>query len=299
MKGKSNFSEDEAEEIRSTLAEIRRAERSKQKALRERLRSKGFYITDWSSDQGGFTVSGFDFLVSRRLISVGSQPDLDDGPVARAPKGEASGMAVDLEESGEAKSSSEVLQEALLALSGERYVLADGDPNLAAGRGLYAFYGDDDVWRSLGLGPPSDDRPLYVGKAEVSIATRDLRGHVGWPSGKTSLTGRSTVRRSVVALLARSGGPEFNAVPRNPAKPERFSNYGLAREDDISLTEWMRDAFTLSVWFAPTGVTLKSVEKEVLVHWEPPLNLKDVSTPWIRMVKEARAEKAAQAKRSV
>lgn len=299
MKGRSSFSATESDEIRSILAQVRLAEPPKQKGLRAKLRSRAFFITDWSSDQSGFTVSDFDDLVSRGLISVESGLDPDTGPVVKVLSKEEVPERVAVSGSRDPEVSPEALQQALSALSGGRYSLADGDPDLAAGRGLYAFYGEGRVWRSLGLGSTSDGRPLYVGKAEASIATRDLRGHVGSPSGSTSLTGRSTLRRSVVALLAKADGPDFDAVPRNPAKPERFANYGLSREDDILLTKWMRGAFTLSVWFAPRGVTLKSIEREVLAKWEPPLNLTEVSTPWTRMVKQARAEKATQARESV
>lgn len=32
----------------------------------------------------------------------------------------------------------------------------------------------DSVWELLGLGASPDERPLYVGKSEDSLATRDL-----------------------------------------------------------------------------------------------------------------------------
>lgn len=296
MKGRSSFSEVEADEIRTILAEVRRAERSKQKGLRDRLRSRGFYIRDWAADQRGFTVSDFSELVERGLISVGKS-----SVEARQPSGQVSTeRALDspTEQAEGYSEPPEMLQEALAALKSERYVLAEGDPDVPAGRGLYAIYGEPEVWTELGLDAPPDGRPLYVGKAEASVVDRDLRGHFGWPSGNTSLTGRSTVRRSLVALLAATGGPDFRAVPRNPAKPEKFANYGLSREDDVLLTEWMRDAFSLSIWIAPDDVTLRLVEREVLAYWEPPLNLTAVTTPWTRMVREARADKAVQAKQS-
>jgi hypothetical protein len=43
--------------------------------------------------------------------------------------------------------------------------------------GLYAIYGAQDVWRELGLRDPPDDRPLYVGKAEDSLAASDVNTH--------------------------------------------------------------------------------------------------------------------------
>jgi len=45
--------------------------------------------------------------------------------------------------------------------------------------GLYAIHGAAGVWRDLGLGDPPGDRPLYVGKAEDNLVSRDLKTHFG------------------------------------------------------------------------------------------------------------------------
>lgn len=289
MKGRSSFSESQATTIRSLLRDVRRAERPKQKVLRAKLRATGFNISDWRKSSGGFTVSDFDDLIVQGLVTIGSQkisqPDAERFEAIDIPS-----IPATPEESGD------LVEGAVSALEGVRHSLASEDPDLPAGRGLYAFYGSPETWESIGLGVPPDDRPLYVGKAEASIIERDLRGHVGWPSGETSLTGRSTLRRSVVALLSESGLAELEAIPRNPANPSKFANYGLSSEDDQWLTEWMRKSFSLSVWIAPDDVNLKSIETPVLGRFLPPLNLADVSTPWRSMVKSARAVKAAQAK---
>src|SRR5947209_1835678 len=99
--------------------------------------------------------------------------------------------------------------------------------------GLYAIHADVGVWGQLTLGEPPDDRPLYVGKAEDSLVTRDLRAHFG--DGRT---GSSTLRRSFAALL--SDQLKLSAQPRNPANPERPANYGLPPAHDVWLTEWMQ-----------------------------------------------------------
>lgn len=70
MKGRASFSEGEVDDIRSILSEIRQAERARQKGLRAKLRSKGFFISDWSSDQSGFTVSDFDELIRNGRILI-------------------------------------------------------------------------------------------------------------------------------------------------------------------------------------------------------------------------------------
>jgi hypothetical protein len=157
--------------------------------------------------------------------------------------------------------------------------------------GLYAIYGDASTWNELGLGEPPDGRPLYIGKAEDSLVTRDLKTHFG--HGRT---GQSTVRRSFAALLHDTLG--LRGLPRNTAKPGYFSNYGLSAAHDATLTEWMREHLRLAVWPKPIECefTLGQVETSLVVELLPPLNLQGVVTPWTAQVKTARAVMAEEAR---
>jgi hypothetical protein len=175
------------------------------------------------------------------------------------------------------------------ALAGPGIVLAGAEDQPPSAAGLYAIYGDQMVWKALRLGVPPDRRPLYVGKAEDSLAVRDLRTHFG--DGRT---GSSTVRRSFAALLREP--LKLAAQPRNPEKPERFANYGLPPEHDARLTAWMRQHLRLAIWATDHRATLGGIEVAVLAAWRPPLNLKDVVTPWQAQVKVARAMMAAEAR---
>jgi hypothetical protein len=158
--------------------------------------------------------------------------------------------------------------------------------------GLYAFHGDEECWKTLRL-QGHDGRPLYVGKSESSLVSRDLEGHFfaqpGWGGKATSPTGHSTLRRSLAALL------EFEGVPRNPAKPEsRYAPmFGLSPEDDVKLGTWMQSRLQLAVWAPTQPVVLAPVESEVKAAWLPPLNL-DIETPWQTFVRGERAKLTAQ-----
>lgn len=155
--------------------------------------------------------------------------------------------------------------------------------------GLYAVHGDPSVWRELGLGDPPDSRPLYVGKSEGSLAARDIGTH--FESGKT---GSSTLRRSLAGLLADRLG--LIPMPRNPAKPGYFSNFGVEPDGDERLTRWMRERLTLATWPRPVSVSVAAAESAVLAALEPPLNLAKVSTRWSGHVSVARARMAARAR---
>jgi hypothetical protein len=155
--------------------------------------------------------------------------------------------------------------------------------------GLYAINADADVWEELGLALPPDPRPLYAGKAERSLAGRDINTH--FASGRT---GSSTLRRALAGLLAQPLA--LRAQPRNPAKPAYFSNFGLEAEGDERLTTWMHHRLRIATWAAPPDVGLGELETVVLKTLQPPLNLDKVSTPWRGAVSAGRARLAAQAR---
>lgn len=184
---------------------------------------------------------------------------------------------------------------AIATLTGERWAIMDAAQHVPARPGLYAIYGDEQAWQDLQLDPASD-QPLYVGKAEESLVSRDLNGHFATNPKSTPRTGGSTVRRSFAALLREA--LDLHAVPRNLAKPERFANYALAEGGDERLNEWMHARLTLAVWPAPEEmpVPLGDVETAVIVRFAPPINL-DKNPGKLARLKIARAEMAAEAAR--
>jgi hypothetical protein len=115
--------------------------------------------------------------------------------------------------------------------------------------------------------------PLYVGKAERSLQSRDIRTHFA-----TGRTGSSTVRRSFAALLRNP--LVLRGVPRNMVRPERPATFGLAAEGDERLTAWMQEQLFLAYWVKPdTEVDLNDIETAVIKRWQPPLNLNKVDHP--------------------
>jgi hypothetical protein len=157
--------------------------------------------------------------------------------------------------------------------------------------GLYAIYASTAVWRKLGLGEAPDDRPLYVGKAEDSLVSRDLNTHFA-----TGKTGRSSPRRSFAALLAED--LKLVAMPRRLAIPEpkKWTHYALEEPGDGRLTDWMCANLRLAVWVRPARTPLAAVELALMRAWLPPLNLIGVTTPWTAQVRAARASLAEEAK---
>lgn len=181
------------------------------------------------------------------------------------------------------------LHDVLTALDRPRLTLVEGLPRLPAKPGVYAIHGMPQVWDALGLRGGSDGRPLYVGKSESSLQSRDVKTH--FAEGRT---GWSTVRRSLAALLHDELG--LRAIPRNPDNPSRCANFGLSPEHDAKLTAWMRRQLELSVWERYIPVDLGDLETAVLGVLRPPLNIKKVTTPWKAQVSDARRIMADEAR---
>lgn len=182
---------------------------------------------------------------------------------------------------------------AVAALAKERWAITDAAQHVPSRPGLYAIYGDEQAWRDLQL-EPEPDQPLYIGKADKSLVSRDLNAHFAMNPNSKPRTGGSTVRRSFAALLRDA--LNLRAVPRNLAKPGRFANYALAEGGDTRLNEWMHARLSLAVWPAPADipVRLNDLETAVIVHFAPPINL-DKNPGKLARLSRARAQMAAEA----
>jgi hypothetical protein len=188
-----------------------------------------------------------------------------------------------------------LVSEALVSLRGAAVRVGMIDSEHSSHPGLYAFYASVATWKALGLGVAPDDRPLYVGKAQNTLASRDIEGHFGLRErGVQSPTGSSTLRRSLAALLAPERG--YRGIPRNPANPGYFSNYGLSEAHDADLSTWMKNRLRLALWPHDDVAALDRIETQVLAQLLPPLNLDKVITPWRDQVKAARKLLAAEAR---
>lgn len=152
--------------------------------------------------------------------------------------------------------------------------------------GLYAFHSVPGALSDVEWDVPFDGSLLYVGKAERSLASRDVSTHFG-----TGRTGSSTVRRSLAALLR----DELDLDPRPRSETGRLypSNYALEPDGDARLTSWMEANLRLAVWPSPASVDLGCVETEVIRIERPSLNL-DKSPSRSAMLSARRAAMARE-----
>lgn len=294
MRGRDRFNADELVWIREQLVQLRVAERDEQKRIRGRLRRAEFRISDWATDSQGFTASDFDELIAAGRIArddrVGMIPPPPDPTDVDVPGGPLDTWA---------EAHREEALHSVASPHAQQHPVPELIESAGAGRapgatldsaGLYSLYADADVWQQLGLGDPPDDRPLYVGKAEDSLVTRDLHTH--FASGKT---GQSSPRRSLAALLVDD--LKLVAMPRRPADPEpdKWTHYALEPDGDDRLTDWMLRHLRLAAWTCDRPVALGKLERLVMAEVQPPLNLTGVVQPWSRQVRDERKAMARAA----
>lgn len=70
MKGRTTFTQDDIVAIKDLLNQKERALPAAQKRLRDKIRARGFYITDFVTDQRGFTARDLDRLLQNGAIQV-------------------------------------------------------------------------------------------------------------------------------------------------------------------------------------------------------------------------------------
>lgn len=159
------------------------------------------------------------------------------------------------------------------------------------GRGLYAIYAvtPSSVDAAKLDAPVGPGGLLYVGKAEKSLAMRDVRQHFG--IGKT---GWSTVRRTFATLLRDE--LDLIPVPRSTASvaAKAPATFALTGESEVAQTAWMTEHLALHVWTPPSdAVVLAKVERGVIEGLNPPLNLTHAGPrPLLKAARKAMVELA-------
>jgi hypothetical protein len=130
-------------------------------------------------------------------------------------------------------------------------------------------------------------RPLYIGKAEDSIAKRIPTQHF-----KTGKTGWSTARRTFAALLGFRSclRPTKMKAPTSKQLRILIANYGVVPADEAKLTEWMMSNLLIRA-AASRWTPLEALENELMLRLRPPLNLfkANWSNPWRDRIERARS----------
>jgi len=150
--------------------------------------------------------------------------------------------------------------------------------------GIYTVFSGGTLG-DLGFDPQSG--PIYIGKAADSLARRIGREHQGD-------TGRSTLRRSIAALLKHE--LDLRCIPRpsrGDPKPINFTNFSLEARSDRTLTNWMETNLEFELEAHSDPATRETILLSTVC---PPLNLNGCSNEFQNSIKSLRAECAAEAR---
>lgn len=112
---------------------------------------------------------------------------------------------------------------------------------------------------------------IYIGKTESGQIERDAKQHLA--SGET---GRSTLRRSLGALLIDV--LDLRPEPRSltETSDRRFTNYKFDPEGEIRLTDWMMANLGFSFYeYDRLPTEIAALERSLIHLAKPVLNLKD------------------------
>jgi hypothetical protein len=111
---------------------------------------------------------------------------------------------------------------------------------------------------------------IYIGIAKESLRDRDLKQHF-----RNGQTGRSTLRRSIGAIL--KSNLKLTAIPRGlKTDSKRFLNYKFKEADEDRLTRWMTENLEVGYWTANESMTYKELreyEKKITMELKPTLDL--------------------------
>lgn len=271
MTGRRSFSTDEAEELRRLIREKQTADGSRQKSLRARIRRIGFRISEYEV-YGGFTVSDFDDLVHRGVVTISDdEPHPAVAPAAPAVAAPIPTGAAPPREPRRREATDVELQDALEAL--DRSPCRVDAAAWPAGLrdldrcGLYSWWVDADG--------ASD---LAAGIGESVVAGRIYAGQTGatkWPSGGT---GTNTLRKRIHQhITGQIRGSTFRltlaAALAEALALEHVGAKQLAPRSNAELTAWVRRHLRVAVHPFAEPDALVDLERRVLARLDPPLNL--------------------------
>ena len=155
--------------------------------------------------------------------------------------------------------------------------------------GCYILFANSEGMQHLELPQENGLSVLYVGKAEDSIRKRVLKTHLD-PKG----SGRSTLRRSLGAMLRK----RLNLTPQprsdNTEEKKRFTNYKFDSGGEDKLTDWIKAHVFVTPIPSPNP---KAVEDQLIADLSPPLNLTKWPNPDRNTIKNARKTCVRRAKK--
>lgn len=244
MKGKNTFTASEITELRSLIKERIKADSSRQKGIRAKMRKIGFYGSDFG--QTDLQPSVFEELIIEGTIKIIGQKSKP----LKAPK----------------PSIKEVSKQTVSEINIDEFILFDPSKNSSndipdkAGNYIVCLKEGSklpNVGIDFEMKTHNNLNVIYTGIAGTSLRKRDYKQHF---TGNNA--GGSTLRKSLGSLF---GYPKI-ARDKDPSNGK--TKFTL--NDEVQLSEWMQSNLVL---FFKSNMDHGKLEDQLIKEFNPPLNL--------------------------
>jgi hypothetical protein len=253
MKGKDTFTQTEISELRNLIKERIKAEKSRQKGLRAKMRKIGFYGLD---DFGIIDMQPSDF---ERLINSGRIKVIGQKNVQKIelPKLKTELPKKEIETSVDNFSSIEAAKEFVLFYPEKQD--AEHIPD-KPGNYIVCLKKDSilpDIGESCEMKTYHELNVIYTGIAGKSLRKRDYRQHF---TGNNA--GSSTLRKSLGSMFG------YEKIPRD--KDPSNGKTKFRENDEVKLSKWMQSNLML---YFKSNLKPDEFEDKIIRELNPPLNL--------------------------
>lgn len=268
MKGKREFSEYEANQIRKLIKDKLVASTTEQKCIRKKIRGYNFYYSDFSSKKG-YTVEDFDQLIKTgqiKIICGESHLNTETKELIKKPsvklKAEANVLADNIE------------QKLIATENFKQYF--DLDPNILERTGFYCLQLKKDSRLPDRYQYLLDKRKLkylYIGKAEGQTLRERLKQEIEHKSPGTFF-------RSIGCVL------NYKPIKGHLKGHSNQNNYKFSTTDTAEIVKWLKSNLEISI--VENSGSFK-IEKELIGKYCPLLN--DTHNPMkLQELKEDKAK---------
>ena len=263
MKGKREFTEFEANQIRKLIKEKLIASKNEQKKIRNKIRSFGFYFSDFSNKKG-YTVQDFDNLIRKKEIIIVGKGKFENKQIKQERK----------KKSQTSKIEDSIIEnmniEKELIENGKFSSIKDLNQNILGSTGFYCIR-----LKSNSLLPnryqkildKREHKYIYIGKAEgQSLRERLLQ--------ELELKSPGTFFRSIGCVLG------FLPIRGHLKGKSNQNNFKFSKSDKEKIIEWLKNNVELSVvnYYGNFNIESELIEKycPLLNDTHNPMKLKEL-----------------------
>lgn len=254
MKGKKLFSQNEFEQLKILIQEKQKADKTRQKNIRNKIRKIGFFFSDFSAQKKGYDITDLNYLIKTGAIKI----------VKNTNRIENTEIIINKEINVEANkiANTSNLSRILIDFSKNRFepnIHFDSEIPDTCGNYIICLRRDSklpDLGFDVQWSTFDNLKVIYTGIASTSLNKRDYRQHFNGNSGS------STLRKSLGVLF------NYRLIPRDKNPDSRKTKFELNNE--LELSKWMN--LNLIMYFFP-NLHFDDLENKLIEKFNPPLNL--------------------------